>query len=199
MPNKVIEILLVSSSKLFIDGLRKILEAEEGIKVTAEFSSIKGVAAFMKESETDYIFLDQRVPDPHIERFLHSKNIQSKSTQIILLAEEERYENSPYNFVTVNQNTSARELIDIIKNKRNIRNGSKYMDALFKRSTNNVTKTESRIINLISSGHTNKEIATKLKVSEKTIKAHVTSIFTKLNIKNRYQLMIYGKRNKRRI
>jgi len=198
MPNKVIEILLVSDSKLFIDGLRKILESEEGIKVTAEFSDIKEVTAFMNESEPNYIFLDQRVPDSHIEKFLHSKNIKSTSTKIILLAEEERYENSPYNFITVNQNTSARELIDIIKNNRNIQNDSKYIDALFKRSTINVTKTESRITNLIASGHTNKEIAGKLKVSEKTIKAHVTSIFIKLNIKNRYQLMIYGKINKSR-
>lgn len=199
MSNKVIEILLVSDSKLLIEGIRKILESEEGIKVTADLSDIKEVIAFLNENEPNYIFLDQRVYDSQIEKFPLSKNINSKSTEIIMLGEEERYEDNPHNFITANQNTSACELIDIIKKKRNNQNDSKNIDAFYKRSMNNVTKTESRIINLIASGRTNKEIAEKLKVSEKTIKAHVTSIFIKLNIQNRYQLMVYGKRNKRRI
>jgi len=196
MSKKVIEILLISDSKLLIDGLRKILESEDDIKVSADLSGIKEVITFMGNNEPKYIFLDQRVKDSEMEKFLLSKKIKSKSTEIIMLAEEETHEKSPQNVITVNQNTGARELIDIIKKKSSVLKDSKSEEAQYKKGADSLTKTESRIINLIASGHTNKEIAEKLRVSEKTIKAHITSIFIKLNIQNRYQLMVYGRKNK---
>jgi DNA-binding NarL/FixJ family response regulator len=196
MSKKVIEILLISDSKLLIDGLCKILESEDDIKVSADLSGIKEVITFMDNNEPNYIFLDQRVKDSDMEKFLLSKKIKSKSTEIIMLAEEETYEKSPQNVITVNQNTGARELIDIIKKKSSVLKDSKSEEAQDKKGADSLTKTESRIINLIASGHTNKEIAEKLRVSEKTIKAHITSIFIKLNIQNRYQLMVYGRKNK---
>jgi len=199
MSNIVTEILIISDSKLLIDGLRKILESEEGIKVSAALSGIKEVKTFMDKNEPNYIFIDQRVKDSDMEKFLLSKKIKSKSTEIIMLAEEETYEKSPHNFITVNQNTSARELLEIIKKKRSILKDSISKETLYKKSADNLTKTESRIINLIAAGHTNKELAEMLRVSEKTIKAHITSIFIKLNIQNRYQLMVFGRKNKIRI
>jgi chemotaxis response regulator CheB len=117
MSKKVIEILLISDSKLLIDGLCKILESEDDIKVSADLSGIKEVITFMDNNEPNYIFLDQRVKDSDMEKFLLSKKNKSKSTEIIMLAEEETYEKSPQNVITVNQNTGARELIDIIKKK----------------------------------------------------------------------------------
>jgi len=196
MSKKVIEILLISDSKLLIDGLCKILESEDDIKVSADLSGIKEVITFMDNNEPNYIFLDQRVKDSDMEKFLLSKKIKSKSTEIIMLAEEETHEKSPHNVITVNQNTGASELINIIKKKSNVLKDSKSEEAQYKKGADSLTKTESRIINLIASGHTNKEIAEKLRVSEKTIKAHITSIFIKLNIQNRYQLMVYGRKNK---
>lgn len=200
MSKKTIEILIVSDSKLLINGLRKILESEAHIKVVADLPEIKQAQSFMDKNEPDYIFLDQRIQDTDIEKFLGSKKVKSKATEIILLSDEDENENEngSASFITVNQNTSAVELIDTIKHRRELQKDSIMKNAIIKEPEANVTKTESRIINLVTSGHTNKEIAEKLNVSEKTIKAHVTSIFTKLNIQNRYQLMVYGRRNMKR-
>lgn len=198
MSKKTIEILIVSDSKLLINGLRKILESEVHIKVVADLPEIKQAQSFMDKNEPDYIFLDQRIQDTDIEKFLGSKKVKSKATEIILLSDEDENENGSASFITVNQNTSAVELIDTIKHRRELQKDSIMKNAIIKEPEANVTKTESRIINLVTSGHTNKEIAEKLNVSEKTIKAHVTSIFTKLNIQNRYQLMVYGRRNMKR-
>ena len=198
MSKNTIKILLVSESKLLIDGLRKIFESEAHIKVIAELSEIKQLQRFMNENEPDYILLDQRVQDMGIEKFLSSKKIKSKATEIILLSDEDENENGSGSFITVNQNTSPVELIDIIKHKRKLQTDSIMKNVIIKEPEINVTRTESRIINLVTSGHTNKEIAQKLNVSEKTIKAHVTNIFNKLNIQNRYQLMVYGRRKMKR-
>lgn len=49
---------------------------------------------------------------------------------------------------------------------------------------------ELKVIELIASGYKNREIANKLSISEKTVKAHLTSIFKKLGLQNRYQLQL---------
>ncbi|MBI2485439.1 MAG: response regulator transcription factor [Deltaproteobacteria bacterium] len=52
---------------------------------------------------------------------------------------------------------------------------------------------------MIASGFTNKQVASKLLIKEKTVKIHLTHIFIKLNFQNRYQLMIYANKLKRRV
>src|SRR4030095_14298312 len=44
---------------------------------------------------------------------------------------------------------------------------------------------ESEVLNLLAAGLGNKEIAWQLKISEHTVKFHVTSIFNKLNVSSR--------------
>lgn len=52
-----------------------------------------------------------------------------------------------------------------------------------------LSEKEKRIIDLVSQGYKNKEIADKLYLSEQTIKAHVSRIYKKLNVSNRSQLV----------
>lgn len=53
-----------------------------------------------------------------------------------------------------------------------------------------LTSRERDVAHLMGSGARNKEIASALKVTEKTVKAHVTSIFRKLGLSNRTQLVL---------
>ena len=58
-----------------------------------------------------------------------------------------------------------------------------------------LTKREEEIVGLVAKGYSNKEIAQKLRISERTIKAHLTAIFNKLGMGSRYELMLYKKGN----
>jgi two-component system nitrate/nitrite response regulator NarL len=51
------------------------------------------------------------------------------------------------------------------------------------------------VLRSISEGHSNKEIAFELALSEKTVKAHVTAIFKILNVINRTQAASIGREN----
>lgn len=51
---------------------------------------------------------------------------------------------------------------------------------------------EREIVSLIGKGLRNKEIAGRLNISETTVKAHVTRIFQKLNLKARSELISYA-------
>ncbi|MFT5757254.1 MAG: DNA-binding NarL/FixJ family response regulator [Alteromonadaceae bacterium] len=53
----------------------------------------------------------------------------------------------------------------------------------------NLTKREKTIINLVSSGAQNKEIAERLHISPNTVKTHIYSIFRKTSSRNRVELI----------
>lgn len=198
MPDRKIKIVLVSNSKLFLDGLRKILEFETDIDVAAETSGIRELNACVKEHNPKAVFIDNREDEYDIEKILRSKNIRASNTKVILFTERDASGLDAPSLIRVNHETSTSELIRIIRNGADKK--TKYENPKLKElEFNKITKTESRIIKLIAAGESNKDIAEKLSVSEKTVKAHITNIFEKLNIQNRYQLMVFGKRNKKNI
>ncbi len=59
-----------------------------------------------------------------------------------------------------------------------------------KEINNEITKKESAVLELLTKGLDNKEIATKLNITELTVKTHLRNIYKKLNVKNRTQLVL---------
>jgi two-component system, NarL family, response regulator YdfI len=57
-----------------------------------------------------------------------------------------------------------------------------------------LTPRESEILNLLADGLANKEIAWRLKISEHTVKFHITSIFNKLDASTRAEAVAIGAR-----
>jgi len=55
-----------------------------------------------------------------------------------------------------------------------------------------LTKREREIITLIGEGLKNKQISARLFISEATVRHHLTSIFDKLNVSDRLELIIYA-------
>lgn len=65
-------------------------------------------------------------------------------------------------------------------------NGSRRPDL------NELSTRETEVIRLIAEGLSNKEISTRLHLSEKTIKNHISRIFSKLNIYGRTQAAVHA-------
>jgi DNA-binding NarL/FixJ family response regulator len=57
-----------------------------------------------------------------------------------------------------------------------------------------LTERESEVLSLLSKGLANKQIAVELGISEHTVKFHVSSIYTKLNVTNRTEAVRAGLR-----
>jgi DNA-binding NarL/FixJ family response regulator len=72
--------------------------------------------------------------------------------------------------------------------------GQKPVDCITKK-INTLTQKESTIVNVFASqaGASNKKIARILCISEQTLRNHLTSIFSKLQIKNRFDLFMFAK------
>ena len=55
-----------------------------------------------------------------------------------------------------------------------------------------VTAAEQRVLSLVSRAKTNKEIAADLGISPATVKRHLEKILSKLGLRNRVEVAIYG-------
>jgi DNA-binding NarL/FixJ family response regulator len=55
-----------------------------------------------------------------------------------------------------------------------------------------LTERERQVIRLIGEGLKNKEIADRMYISEATVRHHLTSIFNKLGVTDRLELVIYA-------
>lgn len=59
----------------------------------------------------------------------------------------------------------------------------------------NITEKEYEVISLVAEGYNNKEIASKLYLSEGTVRNYVSSILDKLELRDRTQLVVYYYKN----
>jgi len=189
------EIVLASSSKLFLEGIRRILEGENDIKIAAEVSNHKDIEKQVLEIKPGFVFIDNRIFNLDVQKLLNLITKKIPQTKVILLDNHSDDEINSPNLICVTKESNSSELINIIKSKNKDKSLSSKTDEI----KDKLTKMESRVIELIASGFSNKEIANKLSISDKTVKAHLTNIFMKLNIENRYQLIVYGTQNKRRV
>lgn len=195
MANRGIKIVLISDSKLILNGIRKILEFEAGMTIVAEGAGLRNLKNFAKEMSPDFIFLDNRESAYDIEKIMRSGEIKRSAIRVIQFTEGGTAGEGIPNLINVSHETTSTELVAVIKREAS----ENPAPADKKTEPSNITKTESKIIKLIAAGESNKDIAALLSVSEKTVKAHITNIFHKLHLQNRYQLMIYGKRKKKNI
>lgn len=53
-----------------------------------------------------------------------------------------------------------------------------------------LTKREKQVVEVVITGATNKAVAKQLNITERTVKEHMSSIFTKLQVRDRMQLML---------
>jgi NarL family two-component system response regulator LiaR len=189
------KVVLASSSRLFLEGIRRILEGENRIHIAAEASNPKDIEKYVTEIKPGFLFIDNRILNLDVEKLLNIMTKKCPMTKIILLSNQTEGETKLSNVIYVTKESSSAELINIIRNN----SGDKVFRNKIDQTKDKLTKMELRVIELIAGGFSNKEIANKLAISDKTVKAHLTNIFLKLNIENRYQLIVYGTQNKRRV
>lgn len=69
------------------------------------------------------------------------------------------------------------------------------IDSHASRGSSSLTTRERDVLLLISKGHPNKVIGQQLGISEKTVKAHVTRIFSAIGVTDRTQAALWAQRN----
>jgi two-component system, NarL family, nitrate/nitrite response regulator NarL len=213
-----ISILLIDEQSLVRTGLRMLLESFDGLKVIGEAENfLEGIE---NTSEApDIIMVDLKALSQHsnTENVLQSLNIGK--SRILLLTDEDDPEIN-LNAVKmgamgiVNKKESAEVLHKAIERIYagevwiNRAMMAKVMGGMWNHnytsSINNnpeaqkiasITHREREVVTLIGQGCKNKQIAEQLFISEITVRHHLTSIFAKLGVCDRFELAIYSYRH----
>jgi two-component system, NarL family, nitrate/nitrite response regulator NarL len=213
-----ITILLIDEQSLVRTGLKLLLESFDGFEVIGEAETF--LDGIEKTSESpDIIMVDLNAFSQHSnsENILHAPNIGK--SRILLLTDEDDPEVN-LNAVKmgamgiVNKKESAEVLHKAIERIYagevwiNRAMMAKVMGGMWNHnypsSINDnpeaqkiasVTHREREVITLIGQGCKNKQIAEQLFISEITVRHHLTSIFAKLGVCDRFELAIYSYRN----
>ncbi|MFT8318713.1 MAG: response regulator transcription factor [Sporolactobacillus sp.] len=200
--------MIVDDHDMVRKGLKAYLSGEENIEVVGEASSGNEAIAFCKTVDPEVILMDLIMDDGNgIEatRAILSENPRLK---IIILTS---YYDDQQVFPAIEagamsyllKTASAEEIIQsIVKAHRgkNVIDGKvaqKLVAGLHRgpRLDEQLTSREREVLRLIAEGKSNAQIAEDLFIGIKTVKTHVSSIFSKLEVTDRTQAAVYAYRN----
>ena len=217
-----IKVVIADDHALFRDGLRKILSMERDILVVGEAGNGDEVAKIVERTKPDVLLLDLKMPKGDVVQNLLDVGAKNPATRVMILtafSDEENVLNAAKGgakgyvpkgvpSATLLQAIKAvhggRYWIDkeipaweafeeIVQGQTDTRESPVQMDESIKA----LTKREMEILRLVAEGLTNEEIGKKIFISEKTVKTHLTNIFDKLKVNNRFKaaLMLMGHPN----
>jgi two-component system, NarL family, response regulator DegU len=214
-----IKVVIADDHALFRDGLKRILSLEKDILVVGEAANGDEIARVIERTKPDILLLDIKMPKGDLVQNLLDASARSPATRVLVLtafSDEENVLNAAKGGAKgyvpkgvpsatllqaikavhgggcwIDKEISSWETFEeIVQDQSPARETAPPMDESIK----SLTKREMEILRLVAEGLTNEEIGKKIFISEKTVKTHLTNIFDKLKVNNRFKaaLMLMG-------
>lgn len=211
----MIKILIADDQELIRQSLLILLGAEPEFEVTEAVENGKEVIRSIRKERPDVVLLDIRMPemDGVVCTQIIKENYPDIKIIILTTFDDDEYVFNALKYGASGyllKGISTKELIDAI---RKVYHGtaminediaSKVVKLFSKMAQSNIAiqineqqtldlkNTEWKIIALVGSGLSNKEIAGKLNLSEGTIRNSLSTILSKLDLRDRTQLAIWA-------
>ncbi|HEY8669873.1 MAG TPA: response regulator transcription factor [Terriglobales bacterium] len=206
-------ILIADDHPIFRDGLRRLLESEREFQVIGEACNGVEAVNMVRELKPEILLLDLAMPRrPGLEA-LREMSTQASSVRVILLtaaAEKDQIvEALQLGARGVVLKDSATQIL--LKSIRAVMNGEywvgresvsnlvQYLRSMVEASGNEprknnygLTPRELEVVSAVVAGYANKEIAQHFKISEDTVKHHLSNIFDKVGVSTRLELALFA-------
>jgi len=210
-----IRILIADDHPIFRDGLRRLLEAESQLVVIGEACDGAEAVKLARQLKPDILLLDLAMPrHPGLEalREMNSSANQQPVRVILLTAAAEKnqiVEALQLGARGVVLKDSATQLLlkaietvmsgEYWVGRESVSNLVQYLRMLVQSSGEEarqkkfgLTPRELEIVSAVVAGYANKEIAEYFKISEDTVKHHLSNIFDKLGVSTRLELALFA-------
>ena len=202
-------IVLIDDHHIVRQGLEFLISTVEGLDIQASFSDGDAFIKYLNENNMpDLVLLDLVMPKMNGIEVTHYIKKYYPYIKVLVLTS---YVDDEYVMSAINEGADGYEIKDVepqkliatitkvLNNEKIIHPKAKnVIDAMHEKPhfNNKLSKREMEVLKEMVKGKTNKDIAKSLFVSEKTVKTHVSHIFSKLQVSDRTQAAIYAMENK---
>lgn len=200
---KTISIVIIDDHKILLAGLHSLLSFYKEIDVVGLASSVKEAINIIKEKKPHIVLLDISISGENGLNYIEQIKEVSPSSKIIILTMYEDYE---YFKEAINKGASGFVLkksmdSDLLYAIKKVNSGEMFAESQFisqminnsdtqnmsveKQLWDKLSDREKEVMVDFARGFTNREIAFKYYISEKTVSTYKTRAFEKLNIENK--------------
>lgn len=206
-PRGRIRVLIVDDHQVVRHGLRSFLDVQDDIEVVGEAADGAEAVQRARELRPDVMLLDLLLPTVDGVEALRTLRAQGDQTRVLVLTSFTepakvvaalRAGASGYLFKDVDPDALAQAI-------RAVHAGQVLLEpevatAVLRNESDAgrvgaLTEREQEVLAQLARGRSNREIARALVLSEKTVKAHVSSILSKLGLSDRTQAALYAVRS----
>ena len=206
-----IRVMLADDHILMREGIKQLLEFDGSIEIVDEAGDGSECLEKIKRSKPQVLLLDINMPKVNGIEVLEEIRKQKIKVKVLILTVHNEVE---YLLKAVDigvdgyllKDSGSSELkraIDVVMNGENYIQ-SELIPALNKRlvardvdkdKIDSLTKRELEVLIKVANGMINKEIATSLDISERTVKNHISNIFKKIDVSDRTQAAVFAIKN----
>ena len=207
-----ITVIVADDHALFREGLIMLLSQHNDIKVVGEAADGLQAMGLVEALQPDILLLDIRLPKLSGLEVLAKIRLKSPRTRTLILSGffEDEHITEAFQHGAKGYLVKVATHQDLVKAIRTTHAGelwaerkvlSQVVDSLLQRMEGlntplsalreTLTEREQEVVKWVIQGMMNKEIAAQLGISEKTVKAHLSNIFSKLKVSRRLQLLLH--------
>jgi DNA-binding NarL/FixJ family response regulator len=209
----MIRLVIAEDQTIIRQGLRRLLESQPDLQIIGEAENGQQAIEQVTILQPDLVLMDVRMPV--MDGVSATQTICDRFPQIKVLVlttfDDEKYVQQLMDFGAIGyllKDTPSEELADAIRSSH--KGYTQLSPGLFKKAFSQrldpsspaassaklelagLTPREREVLNLIATGASNREIAEILFITEKTVKNHVSSILSQLNLRDRTQAAVFA-------
>lgn len=216
-----VRVLIVDDHPIWRQGIRSILESAPDIEIVGDVAEGKEAVALARALEPNVAVVDVNLPGMDGLEVVRTIKLHLPRCGVIMVTgfddEEQLFQSikagaaafflkdiSPDLLVEgvrrvnagdylINESVLTKPLVAsrVLKQFRDLAMATQEMEPMLYAP---LSSREIEVLDCISHGQSNKEIAKQLKISDQTVKNHITSILRKLNVNDRTQAVVYALR-----